>query len=222
MRLENSHFKLAVSQPKRPQKMRFTFPDFTPEPEFIQPDYDKWTAVRVGMSRDETTALLGPPLDDRYRGGKSSPTDPYYSYGFLQMPMVPHPRTYAFLIGFGSDGKVFTKMDPFNGRFSVDGSPTVPEIIIPADETVFSHYPRIVDCRWFPSSGVYPITYTFELGVKEDRGDRYLDEALDSDLPIPFFMTHFSGAQRGRFRVRARNRIGQSDWSVYHHFKFTV
>jgi hypothetical protein len=113
-------------------------------------------------------------------------------------------------------------MDPFNGRFSVDGSPTVPEIIIPADETVFSHYPRIVDCRWFPSSGVYPITYTFELGVKEDRGDRYLDEALDSDLPIPFFMTHFSGAQRGRFRVRARNRIGQSDWSVYHHFKFTV
>jgi hypothetical protein len=121
--------------------MRFTFPHFTPEPEFIQPDYDKWTAVRVGMSRDETTALLGPPLDDRYRGGKSSPTDPYYSYGFLQMPMVPHPRTYAFLIGFGSDGKVFTKMDPFNGRFSVDGSPTVPEIIIPADETVFSHYP---------------------------------------------------------------------------------
>ena len=37
-------------------RMRFTFPDFTPEPEFIQPDYHKWSAVQVGMSRDEITA----------------------------------------------------------------------------------------------------------------------------------------------------------------------
>ena len=36
--------------------MRFTFPHFTPEPEFIQPDYRKWSAVQVGMSRDEITA----------------------------------------------------------------------------------------------------------------------------------------------------------------------
>lgn len=36
--------------------MRCTFPHFTPEPEFIQPDYEKWSAVQVGMSRDEITA----------------------------------------------------------------------------------------------------------------------------------------------------------------------
>ena len=37
-------------------RMRFTFPHFTPEPEFIQPDYRKWSAVQLGMSRDEITA----------------------------------------------------------------------------------------------------------------------------------------------------------------------
>jgi hypothetical protein len=36
--------------------MCFTFPHFTPEPEFIQPDYHKWSAVQLGMSRDEITA----------------------------------------------------------------------------------------------------------------------------------------------------------------------
>lgn len=203
--------------------MRHTFPHSTPKPKFVQPKYDMWAAVQIGMSRDEVVALLGPPLDDKYRGGKARATDAYYSYGYLQMPMLPHPRTYSFLIGFDDEGKVFTKMDPFNHRFSVDGSPTSPEIIIPTDRTVFSHYPRILDCRWYPSSGVYPMTYTFELGFGQRLGpEKFWDQEIETDLAIPFFMTDFMGAQPGRFRVKAKNKIGESDWSEYRYFSFTV
>ena len=204
-------------------QMRYTFPHFTPSPEYVQPDYEKWAAVRIGMSRDDVVSQLGPPLDDEFLGGKSRPTDPYYSYGYLQMPMLPHPRTYDFLIGFDDDGTVFTKIDPYNGRFSTDGSPTSPEIIIPTDRAAFSHYPRILDCRWFPSSGLYPMTYIFELGAGQPFGpEQFHGEEIESDLPIPFFMTTFGGAQPGRFRVKAKNKLGESDWSDYRYFSFTV
>ncbi|MFN0195789.1 MAG: hypothetical protein ACKVT0_03540 [Planctomycetaceae bacterium] len=175
------------------------------------------------MSRDDVVARLGPPLDDKYRGGKSRTNDSYYSYGYLQMPMVPHPRTYAFLIGFDKDGNVVTKIDPFNGRFSPDGLPTTPEIIIPVDDTVFSHYPRILDCRWFPSSGVYPMTYIIELGAGQPFGlNPIYDEEIVSDVPIPFYMTTFVGGSPGRLRIKAKNEIGESDWSEYRYFRFTV
>lgn len=211
--------------------MRYSFPHFTPEPEFLQPEYEKWAAVQIGMSREEVVALLGPPLDNKYRGGKTWLTDAHYSYGYLQMPMVPHPRTYEFLVSFDGDGEVDGKIDPFNGRFSADGAPTSPEIIIPTDQTIFSHYPRILDCRWYPSSGVYPMTYTFELGVgdsfdpeelPEDFHEEFSDQEIETDLAIPFFMTGFVGAQSGRFRVKAKNKIGESDWSEYRYFSFTV
>ncbi len=167
--------------------MRYTFPHFHAEPEFVQPNYAKWNSVKVGMSRDEVVERLGPPLDDEYHGGKVSASDPYCSYGYLQMPMLPHPRTYEFVIGFDLDDKVFMKIDPFNERFSTDGLPTAPEIIIPTERIVFSHYPRILDCRWFPSSGVYPITYTVECGFSESFESKdFTDDEIESGLEIPF------------------------------------
>ncbi len=111
-----------------------------------------WAAVRVGMTRDEVVSLLGPPHHERYRGGKPRPDASLYSYGYLQLPYVHHPRTYSFMIGFDDEGCVNYKEDPFGGRFSIDGSPTVPKIITPLEQSVFNHYPRVVDLRWYPSS----------------------------------------------------------------------
>ena len=62
-----------------------------PKPEYVQPEYKKWTSVQIGMSRDEVVEKLGLPLDDEYRGGQSKPNDSYYSYGHLQMPMISPP-----------------------------------------------------------------------------------------------------------------------------------
>jgi len=219
--------KITVCLSRNPEpptaNMRYTFPHHTPKPGFVQPDYARWEAVQIGMERDAVIELLGPPRDDEFRGGKARLDDPHYLYGYLQMPMLPHPRTYAFSIGFDERGKVFSKVDPFNGRFSEDGSPTIPEIFSPPDRVTFSHYPRILDLRWNPSSGAYPMTYTVELGWAEPPNpDCFHDEVIESDLQFPFFTTTFGGAQPGRFRVRARNEVGESGWSVPRCFTFTV
>ncbi len=67
------------------------------------------------------------------------------------------------------------------------------------------------------------MTYIFELGAGQPFGpEQFYDEEIDSDLPIPFFMTAFSGAQPGRFRVKAKSKLGESDWSDYRYFSFTV
>lgn len=202
--------------------MRFTFPRSTPKPEFVQPDYQQWAAVKVGMTRDEVVEILGPPHADRFRGGKPSRNSPYYSYGHLQIPMVPHPRTYSFLVGFDNDGLVFTKEDPFDGRLSLDGVPTVPVLITPLNHCVFDHYPRILDIRWYPVSGQYPMWYSVSIGFSGPTGDSWnTDEVIDSELEVPFYMTSFRGAQPGRVRVKAINEVGQSDWSEYRYFRFT-
>lgn len=201
--------------------MRYTFPHYAPPTEIVQPDYQKWQAVQVGMTREEVVALLGPPREDNYRG-PTRPDSPQWQYGYLQLPMLPHPRTYVFDVCFDDD-RVWHKSDPFHGRFSSDGRPTVPEIMTPHDRTVFSHYPRIIDMRWYPSSGVYPMTYAVEIGHGSPRDeDRYYDQLRDSDLPAPFLTTSFVGAQPGRFRVQAKNELGESDWSEYRYFEFTV
>ncbi|MDD3679767.1 MAG: hypothetical protein PHX72_02855, partial [Candidatus Shapirobacteria bacterium] len=56
------------------------------------------------------------------------------------------------------------KEDPFQGRFSTNGIPTTPVLIYPHTNTVFTHYPRVVDFRWYPASGEYPVEYQLEAG----------------------------------------------------------
>lgn len=196
--------------------MQNSFSYNSTEPEFVQPDYRKWEAVQVGMSRNEVVALLGPPLEDPYRA------DANCSYGHLQMPMVPERRTYVFLIGYDENERVFRKIDPFMGKLSLDGTPSIPEIIIPISRTAFSHYPRVLDCRWYPSSGEYPITYTIEESwaspLEPEKFNNPVE--LDTQIPIPFYMLNFIGSCPGRIRVKARNRLGESEWSQYCYFSF--
>ena len=195
------------------------------KPKSVLPDYEKWQAVKIGMARDQVIEILGQPRKNGYLAANS----PYLNYGFLQLPFCPHPRAYRFLIGLDDDGKVFTKEDPFNGRFSSDGLPEMPELIVPFDMQVFSHYPRVVDIRWFPVSGSYPITYSVELGSFSfpeldgaPSGFDWTDEIIESDLVAPYLVTSFVGASPGRIRVKAQNELGESEWSDYRMFRFTV
>jgi hypothetical protein len=43
---------------------------------------------------------------------------------------------------------------------------------------------------------------------------------MTSDAPYDAYA--FGGRQPGRWRVRARNSVGESQWSEYRHFEFTV
>lgn len=204
---------------------RFTFPHFQAKPKAVQPDYEKWQEVKVGMRRDEVTELLGQPREDEYLPSNS----PYLNYGYIQLPFVPHPRSYCFSIGLDEQDTVFSIEDPFNGRFSKDGLPTTPELIMPNHSAVFSHYPRLVDIRWIPVSGIYPVTYCVELGWfpypelnNAPPELNWIDETIESDLVGPYLVTDYCGASPGRIRVKAKNELGESDWSEYHTFRFTI
>jgi hypothetical protein len=57
----------------------------------VQPDYDQWQAVAIAMTRDEVIQLLGRPLRDPYSAPRPRKEDPYYYYGYLQLPMMHCP-----------------------------------------------------------------------------------------------------------------------------------
>jgi len=199
----------------------YPFPRAIPEPAFIQPDYARWAAIHTGMSRTQVIDILGPPLEESFHGREEAATATPLLYGYLSTPMLPHEYTYSFSIYFDESGKVWSKVDPFNGRFSDDSLPVAPEIITPHEGATFFHFPRILDLRWYPSSGEYPISYAVELGYARVGSRSYYDQGLVRDLASPFFIAEFVGACLGRFRVRAANRFGCSRWSEYRCFEFT-
>jgi hypothetical protein len=204
---------------------RFTFPHFEMKPTAVQPDYEKWQAITVGMSRAEVIEILGPPRKDEYAPGNSR----YLNYNFVQLPFCPHSRTYSFSLGFDENCNVVTITDPFNGYFSTDGRPTKPKLIIPAEDQVFSHFPRVLDIRWHPVSGVYPVTYSIEFEYFPfpdlDGAPPEFDwqpDCTEADIVAPFFIKNFGGANPGRVRVQAHNEIGDGEWSESRLFRFTV
>jgi hypothetical protein len=198
----------------------FKFPYYNSVLLVHQPDYKRWKSVEIGMGRNEVVALLGRPLRDPYL----SPQPTYSVYGYLQMPMMPHIRTYRFYVRYDDDWRVAGKADPFGGIFSVNGRPSKPLILSPPPRAVFGHYPRIVDIRWHPASGEYPIWYEVEMGhgrpFTSDAGE-FHDEICETECPFPYYVTEFGGDQPGRLRVRGVNALGKGAWSDYRYFDFT-
>lgn len=204
--------------------VNYAFPHYKPPRLRVrQPDYAKWCAVEFGMTRTDVIAFLSKPLRDPYL----SSGDSYWSYGYLEFPMTPHLRTYQFLIGFDDDSKVVVKEDPFGGVFSPDGVPSKPMIFTPPEGTAFRHYPRLVDMRWQPVSGVYPIHYEIEIGSAgyDEERDAFIfdqDNLVEENLPFPYYVHKFVGDNPGRFRVRGVNKLGAGGWSEYRHFDFSA
>lgn len=212
----------------------------TKKDDFRQPNYGKWQQVQLDMPRDEILALLGEPLyrqdldpdSLRYFPELDSPIGDIFeyvwTYGHLNFanPAVGS-HVFDFSISFRlSTQRVSRIHDPFRGRFSQDGLPTVPELLLPRDGSIWSHYPRFLDLRWLPSSGCYPIHYEIELESEQFNAKA---SSFYSALPlptetsgVPHHAVCFVGKQRGRWRVRAHNMLGLSKWSDYRYFEFTI
>jgi hypothetical protein len=199
---------------------RYLFPDYDVPCRTVQPDYVQWQAVSIGMTRNQVIALLGRPLRDPYSAPNPRKQDAYYYYGYLQLPMMPHVRTYRFYVGFDDLGQVFTKADPFGGIFSPDGIPSQPMIFTPQEGAIFFHYPWVVDMRWNPVSGKYPIHYEVEIGESLSMAGPFSTRIIDDELPFPYLVMNHRGPQPGRFRVRGWNKLGVGEWSEYRHFDF--
>lgn len=185
--------------------------------EYVQPDYAKWEQVRDGMSEEEVKKLLGEPLHD-------SKIMESLKYGRIRFASPAMPSSFEFYITF-EKGTVSGKHEPFGGELSKDGKPTAPLQIAPADRTAFNHYPPLVDLRWRPSSGEYPIVYIVETenaqSEKLDGKDSlvyWVKRQYRSDCP--YQAISFDGIRVSRWRVMAVNKKGQSAWTEWRYFRF--
>ena len=200
--------------------MRYSFPHYPDEREYTQPDPKSWKKIQPGMSYSEVVEILGEPIKDPFYPHPEKVPNSHFLFGWLGLLYVPHPRTYRFVVTFDREGKVWRTEDPFGGESSEDGIPLKPQIVAPQEEQVFSHYPRIMDFRWRPPAGEYPMKFELELG-HEFRG-HFTDQVIRDDLESVYFCHSFSGATTGRVRVRAKNQKGTSEWSDYRTFRFTI
>jgi hypothetical protein len=200
--------------------MRYSFPHYPDEREYIQPDPKNWKKIQRGMPFSEVVRILGEPIDDPFRPRPKEVPNSSFSFGWLGLLYVPHPRTYSFLVRFDRESKVWSTEDPFGGESSEDGIPLKPFILAPQERQVFSHYPRILDIRWQPPAGDYPMKFELELGHGV-RGN-FFDQVIRDDLDSVYFCYSFAGGQPGRVRVRAKNQKGTSEWSDFRNFAFTM
>ncbi len=202
------------------ETMRYTYPHYKSKHECIVPDLSKWQQLREGMTFDEVTALIGPPIRDPLTGSNPDDVDDaHLCYGWIDVPGVPHPRTYAFSVGF-EDRRLCSKESPFGDDYSADGVPAAPRIIAPVDDPKYDHYPRIIDVRWRPAAGQYPMRFEVQLGIADSEDEHYIHRTEDNDLSGLHYCMDFPGAQPGRVRVRGSNSLGTGPWSEFWYFEF--
>jgi hypothetical protein len=97
----------------------------------------------------------------------------------------------------------------------------------PLDDDIFDHFPRRTNFRWDPIS-ISGVTYNIEIDAFGARvAGKWAAEAgltwLVSGSLIDYNYEHiFVGAQRGRWRVRAKIGSRICPWSDWHYFRFTV
>jgi hypothetical protein len=151
-----------------------------------------------------------------------------WRYGRLEFISPQMPTDFSFSINL-DDHKVVSSRDPFGGRLSLDGRPTTPALMLPYDHSKFDHGPMFVDTRWQPSCGEYPMEYRLELTfgheVYDDRTRKARVKWYDAfprvyESRIPYLAIVAPGENSCRWRVKAKNRLGESGWSEYRHFKF--
>lgn len=234
----------------------------------VQLDLARWRSLKPGMKEAEVTALLGKPYrKDPRPTADSSPAVRHlysWSYGEISFNSFNTKGTFSYAVVF-HEGRVLEICDPWEGGFSPGGRPTVPELLIPNAGQILNHYPRFLDFRWQPSSGVYPMEYEVAVQVLEvdqsaaEHYEDYIRKTVDSNQATQLsegkskpemdataagfarhlrerqgvhntfsFRTHdiylpltWVGANTGRWRVRAVNHQGPSDWSAWRYFEFT-
>lgn len=161
-------------------------------PLVVQPDQPKWRQLRVGMTESEVTTLLGKPYhkDPRPAVDAEPGLRHMYSweYGEITFKSFTTKATYQYAVVFHA-GLVSEFSDPWRGKFSPDGRPTVPELVLPAAGATLHHYPRFLDFRWHPSSGVYPIEYEIAVEVltidqsEAEHFEDYIRKTVDANRP---------------------------------------
>ena len=106
--------------------------------------------------------------------------------------------------------------------------PGMPQLTSPTDKSIFTQYPRKTTLKWSTGSGEKPITYLLEMQYSWSGDYTAFGSWQEGDyqgIVIPVNTTIYSfdfvGAQPGRWRVKAINQYGVSEWSEWWYFRYT-
>jgi hypothetical protein len=106
---------------------------------------------------------------------------------------------------------------------------SMPIPLSPADRSVFDHLPRTTTFMWEPSIGDGPITYRLEIQYSWEGDFTEFGSWVEGDYGSGMVITSdtqytmdFYGAQPGRWRVKAINSCGESIWSPWQYFRYTI
>ncbi len=184
------------------------------QPTVVLPS-DTWEFVTNGISRSAALSLLGAPQSSNVTSSLAA-GHARLIYGWLRFDCDALPVEYTFSLYFVGE-RLLSKLDPFEGRWSRDGKPTTPVPLLPTSNAVFSHFPRFVDLRWTPSAGKYPLDYVVQVDYSVEAGEW---APTEEQATAPYYCLAFRGMNRGRWRVRAKNSLGESAWSDFRYFQF--
>ena len=179
-------------------------------------DFEKWKQLRPGMTEADVVRMLGQP-EDRYQEG-----DTVLVYGTIVPAGQVFPRGIGFRVWLDKRNVVYALETPFGEVPPRRGIPSTPEIFLPQNNILLKHYPRLLDIRWYPVSGTYPVSYevAYEFGIDRSTDTQWIArETLRTSLP--YLSLQHTGAQPGRVRVRAINADGTGPWSAYVNFRFS-
>lgn len=192
----------------------------------FHPAFESWSQVSHGMTEKHVIEILGKPKSgspwDDYKSFPDSENAQYnWNYGSLYPESASDPAVSEFSVTF-TQGLVVRKDDPFGGAaIKSSGVPTTPNLFLPEDKTMFDHFPRIIDLRWWASSGSVPITYEVSIEVKYPSGEWGVEDGLQKHVDGLHVAMSFPGSNQGRWRVRGMNKDGVGEWSEYRSFKFS-
>ena len=181
----------------------------------FQPDYAAWQRIRKGDSASQVIQLLGKPkirLPHKITGADSTPSQ-IWIYGCVTPNTTSTPFMF-FRLDF-KEGHVSKIVTPFgNAPLSKDGKPSIPQVITPRNGFK-TPYPGIVDFRWFPSSGKYPMRYVLQIDTPTYNGkwNTRIFGDRSSPITLPYFMR--SGLNEFRWRLKAVNELGESSWTSF-------
>jgi hypothetical protein len=106
-------------------------------------------------------------------------------------------------------------------------SGVVPTLRDPPEGDTFDHFPRLTNFRWDPI-GLSGVTYNIEIDAFGARApgkwaaEDGLTWVLSGSVSGDNYEHVFVGAQRGRWRVRARAHGRVCPWSDWRYFAYTV
>jgi len=106
--------------------------------------------------------------------------------------------------------------------------PGVPNLTSPPDKSVFSIYPRQTILKWTAGVGEQPISFLLEIQYTSSGDFTTFGSWQEGEykgiivtVNMAAYTFNFVGGQPGRWRVKAINQYGVSEWSEWWYFRYT-